>query len=68
MSVGQLDLKVLRHNFDPYLKNGAQGRPHSTMDSFLAWLPAAPGSIPGVPNNFTEFLMLPRQVIDSAAA
>ena len=37
------------------------------MDSVLALHPAAPNSIPGVPNNFSEFLMLPR-LIDGAAA
>ena len=37
------------------------------MDSVLVLHPAARGSIPGVPKNFSEFLMLPR-LIDSAAA
>ena len=37
------------------------------MDSVLALHPAATGSIPGVPNNFSEFLMLQR-FIDGAAA
>ena len=37
------------------------------MDSILALHPAAPGSIPGVHKNFSEFLMLPR-LIDGAAA
>ena len=40
---------------------------HSIMDSVLAMHPAAPGSIPGVPKIFSEFLMLPR-LTDSAAA
>ena len=47
----------------------------STIDSFLALHPAAPGLIPGIPKNFFEelfpknysFMMLPR-LIDSAAA
>ena len=37
------------------------------MDSVLTQHPADPGSIPGVPKNFSEFLMLPR-LIDGAAA
>ena len=36
------------------------GGPLSTMDSVLALHPAAPGLIPGIPKNFSEFLMLPR--------
>ena len=44
------------------------GRLHNgTMDSALAFHPAAPDSIPGVPVNFYEFLMLQR-LIDGAAA
>ena len=31
------------------------GGAHSTMDSGLASHPAAPGSIPGFPKNFSEF-------------
>ena len=41
--------------------------PHITMDSVLASHPEAQGSIPVVPNNFSEFLMLLR-LIDGAAA
>ena len=37
------------------------------MDSVLALHPAALGSIPGVPKNLSDFLMLPR-LIDVAAA
>ena len=40
---------------------------HNTMDSVLALHPAALGLIPGVPKNFSEFLMLPR-LIDGVAA
>ena len=40
---------------------------HSRTDSVLATHPAALGSIPGVPKNFSEFLMLPR-LINGAAA
>ena len=36
------------------------GEAHSTMDSELHSHPADPGLIPGVPKNFTEFLMLLR--------
>ena len=38
---------------------------NSAMDSIPALHPAAPGSIPGVPKNFSDLLMLPR-LIDSA--
>ena len=37
------------------------------MDSVLALHSVALGSIPGVPKNFSEFLLLPR-LIDGAAA
>ena len=40
---------------------------NSAMDSIPALHPAAPGSIPGVPKNFSEFLMLLR-LINGAAA
>ena len=39
----------------------------STMDSVFASHPATPGLIPGIPKNFSEFLMLP-WLINSAAA
>ena len=45
----------------------AQGGPQSTMDSVVASHPVAPVLIPGVPKNFSEFLMLLR-LIDGAAA
>ena len=35
---------------------------HSTMDSVLALNPGSLGSIPAVPKNFSEFLMLPRLI------
>ena len=43
------------------------GRMVQWIDSIFALHPAAPVSIPSVPMNFSEFLMLPR-LIDGAAA
>ena len=40
---------------------------HSTTDIILASHPGAPGSIPGVLKNFSEFLMLPRLIAGAAA-
>ena len=40
---------------------------HSTMDSVLALHPVALVLIPGIPKNFSEFLILPR-LINGAAA
>ena len=40
---------------------------HRTLDSLLDLHHAAPGSIPGIPKNFSEFLMVPR-LINGAAA
>ena len=44
-----------------------QEGPHRTRDSILALHPVAPGSIPGIPKNFSEFLMLPRLIHGASA-
>ena len=33
---------------------GGGGRAHNAIDSILALHPVAPGSIPGIPKNFSE--------------